>query len=78
MDGVYMSSKDQRLYQICQDCLSGRLTIKELSLLISKSYRQTQRTLNKRLEGRKKEMLYPSQLSFQGGEAEGKVRGALM
>ena len=44
---LFMSLMDQRLFQPCQDCLSGRLTIKELSILIFKSYRQTQRTLKK-------------------------------
>lgn len=42
-----MSSKEQRTYQLCQDCLSGRLTIQELSTLLPKSYRQTQRLVKK-------------------------------
>ncbi len=47
MKGVYMSSKEHRTYQLCQDCLAGRLTIQEVSILIPKSYRQTQRLVNK-------------------------------
>ncbi len=47
MKGVFMSSKEQRTYQLCQDCLSGRLTIQELSTLLPKSYRQTQRLVKK-------------------------------
>ena len=41
MKGVYMSSKEQRTYQLCQDYLAGKLTIQEVSILIPKSYRQT-------------------------------------
>jgi transposase len=52
MKGVYMSSKEQRTYQLCQDYLAGRLTIQEVSILIPKSYRQTQRLVNKiKLQG---------------------------
>ena len=47
MKGVYMSSKEQRTYQFCQDYLTGRLTIMEVSILIPKSYRQTQRLIKK-------------------------------
>ena len=47
-----MSTQEQRTYQLCQDCLAGRLTIQEVSILIPKSYRQTQRLINKvRLQG---------------------------
>ena len=52
MKGVFMSSKEQRAYQLCQDCLAGKLTIQEVSILIPKSYRQTQRLINKvKLQG---------------------------
>jgi hypothetical protein len=27
MEGIFMSRIDQRTYQLCQDCLCGRLTI---------------------------------------------------
>jgi hypothetical protein len=47
MEGIFMSRVDQRAYQLCQDCLCGRLTIQELSVLLPKSYRQTQRILKK-------------------------------
>ncbi len=47
MKGVYMSSLEQRTYQLCQDYLAGKLTIMEVSILIPKSYRQTQRLINK-------------------------------
>ena len=47
MEGIFMSRIDQRTYQLCQDCLCGRLTIQELSELLPKSYRQTQRILKK-------------------------------
>ena len=42
-----MSTKEQRTYQFCQDCLASKLTIQEVSILIPKSYRQTQRLINK-------------------------------
>jgi len=47
MEGVYMSLKNQEVYRLCQETLGGKLTIKELSLLLQKSYRQTQRLLRK-------------------------------
>jgi len=47
MKGIFMSTKEQRTYQLCQDCLSGKLTIQELSILLPKSYRQAQRILKK-------------------------------
>mgnify|MGYP001613970355 FL=1 len=47
MEGVYMSLKNQEVYRFCQEVLNGKLTIKELSLLVGKSYRQTQRLLIK-------------------------------
>ncbi len=43
MNGVYMSSKDQKTYNLCQEVIHGKLTIKEFSLLIGKSYRQSKR-----------------------------------
>lgn len=42
-----MSSKDQEVYRLCQETLNGKLTIKELSTLICKSYRQCQRLILK-------------------------------
>ena len=52
MKGVYMSSKEQRTYPLCQDYLAGKLTIMEVSILIPKSYRQTQRLIKKvKLQG---------------------------
>lgn len=42
-----MSSKDQEVYRFCQDVINGKLTIKELSILILKSYRQCQRLVKK-------------------------------
>lgn len=47
MGGVYMSSKDQEVYRLCQEVVYGKLSIKELSILISKSYRQCQRLIKK-------------------------------
>ena len=47
MGGVYMSSKDQEVYRLCQETINGKLTIKELSILIPKSYRQCQRLIKK-------------------------------
>ena len=47
MSGVYMSSKDQEVYRLCQEVINGKLTIKELSILIPKSYRQCQRLVKK-------------------------------
>ncbi len=47
MEGIFMSRIDQITYQLCQDCLCRRLTIQELSILLPKSYRQTQRILKK-------------------------------
>lgn len=47
-----MSSKEQRTYQLCQDYLADKLTIRQVSILIPKSYRQTQRLINKlKLQG---------------------------
>lgn len=46
MNGVYMSSNDQKSYYLCQEVINRKLTIKELSILISKSYRQCQRLVN--------------------------------
>jgi hypothetical protein len=47
MGGTFMSSKNQEVYQFCQDTINGKLTIKELSILIQKSYRQSQRLVEK-------------------------------
>ena len=47
MNGVLMSSKNQEVYCFCQDVINGKLTIKELSILIQKSYRQSQRLVEK-------------------------------
>lgn len=47
MGGVYMSSKNQEVYRFCQEVLNHKLTIKELSILTSKSYRQCQRLVKK-------------------------------
>jgi hypothetical protein len=47
MVGIFMSRIDQRTNQLCQDCLCGRLTIQELSTMLSKSYRQAQRIIIK-------------------------------
>jgi len=45
--GVYMSAKNEEVYRLCQEVINGKLSIKELSILIQKSYRQTQRILAK-------------------------------
>lgn len=42
-----MSRKDQKVYQSCLDVIHGKLTIKEFSILIGKSYRQSQRLVQK-------------------------------
>lgn len=47
MGGVYMSSKQQEVYRLCQEVINGKLSIKELSILLSKSYRQCQRLVKK-------------------------------
>lgn len=47
MGAIYMSVKNQELYHLCQEVFNGKLTIKELSILIKKSYRQTQRLVKK-------------------------------
>lgn len=47
MGGVYMSSKNQEVYRFCQEVINHKLTIKELSILTSKSYRQCQRLVKK-------------------------------
>ena len=47
MEGVYMSLKNQEVYRLCQETINRKLTIKELSILIQKSYRQSQRLVQK-------------------------------
>lgn len=47
MSGVFMSAKNQEVYSYCQDVINGKLSIKELSILIQKSYRQSQRLVKK-------------------------------
>jgi hypothetical protein len=47
MNGVYMSSRDQEVYRLCQEVILNKLTIKEFSILIGKSYRQSQRIVKK-------------------------------
>jgi len=47
MSGVYMTSKNEEVYKQCQQTIEGKLSIKELSLLTGKSYRQTQRIIEK-------------------------------
>jgi hypothetical protein len=47
MNGVYMTSKNQEVYRLCQETINGKLSIKELSILLPKSYRQTQRLVEK-------------------------------
>lgn len=47
MDGVHMSAKNEKVYAWCQEVINFRLSIGELSVLLAKSYRQTQRTLKK-------------------------------
>lgn len=47
MNGVYMTRKNEEMYRFCQDAIYGKLTIKEVSILIEKSYRQTQRLILK-------------------------------
>lgn len=42
-----MSKKTSVSESLCQECLLGKITIVELSILLSKSYRQTQRILLK-------------------------------
>lgn len=47
MAGVYMTKNDQKTYDLCQEVIYGKLTIKELSILINKSYRQSRRIVKK-------------------------------
>jgi len=47
MEGIFMSSNDQVVYKLCQETIDGKLTIRELSVLIDKSYRQSQRLIKK-------------------------------
>lgn len=47
MGGVYMTSKNEKDYSWCQETINFKLSIQELSLLVKKSYRQTQRLLKK-------------------------------
>jgi hypothetical protein len=39
MNGVFMSTKEQRIYQFCQDCLLGKLTIQEVTKELTMSNR---------------------------------------
>lgn len=47
MVGVFMSPKNEKIYGWCQEVINGKLSIKELSILSQKSYRQSQRILEK-------------------------------
>ena len=42
-----MSKREEEVYRLCQEVRCGKLTLKELSILIGKSYRQTQRIYRK-------------------------------
>lgn len=46
MNGVYMSKKNEETYRLSQEVINGKLTIKEFSILIEKSYRQARRIIN--------------------------------
>jgi hypothetical protein len=47
MGGVFMSSRNEEIYGWCQEVINGKLSIKELSILNQKSYRQSQRILER-------------------------------
>ena len=42
-----MSAKDENFYKLCQQTIDGKLSIREFSILIKKSYRQCQRIVTK-------------------------------
>jgi hypothetical protein len=47
MGKVSMDTKQLKIYRLSCDVLSGKLTIKDFSKLIGKSYRQAQRIINR-------------------------------
>lgn len=47
MGAIVMNSSEQRIYKLAMEVLHDRLSLKEFSLLIGKSYRQSQRIIGK-------------------------------
>jgi hypothetical protein len=47
---IRMSKQESKTFELVTEVIHGKLSIKELSLLINKSYRQTQRIV-KRVKG---------------------------
>lgn len=47
MDGIIMSKKELNIYRHAMNVIEGRLSITEFSMMINKSYRQSQRIIKK-------------------------------